>query len=221
MSGRPHRRAVVVVGGDPPTPGVLGDLDGADLVIGADSGAGHALRLGLGVDVVIGDLDSIEAADLATLRARGVEVLAHPRDKDLTDLALALDHARGAGADWITVVGGAAGDRFDHLLANVLLLASAEYAALRLDGWFGTAKVTVVRDAAELEGVAGEVVSLLAVGGPAGGVTTTGLRWPLRDATLEAGSTWGVSNEFVGPRGSLRVSSGVVLAIQPQRITAR
>ena len=221
MSGcsRPH--AVVVVGGDAPEAAVLDSVRDADLVIGVDSGAGHARRGGLRVDVVIGDLDSIEADDLALLRRDGAVVLAHPTDKDQTDLALAIDHAIAAGADRVTVVGGGTGDRFDHLLANVLLLASADYAAVRLDGWFGGAQVTVVRDSAELVGVPGEVVSLLAVSGPAVGVTTSGLRWPLSDATVEAGSSWGVSNEFVGGAAQVWVRRGVVLAVQPQRLRAR
>ena len=45
-------------------------------------------------------------------------------------------------------------------------------------------------------GEPGELVSLLAVNGPAEGVTTEGLAYPLRGETLEPGSTRGVSNVF-------------------------
>ena len=45
-----------------------------------------------------------------------------------------------------------------------------------------------------LTGEEGELVSLLPVGGPAEGVTAQGLRYPLSDETLAAGSSRGVSN---------------------------
>jgi thiamine pyrophosphokinase len=66
-----------------------------------------------------------------------------------------------------------------------------------------------------MTGVVGELVSLFAVGGPAEGVSTTGLRWELRDDTLAVGSTRGLSNEFIGMSAGVRVRHGVVLAIQP------
>ena len=46
-------------------------------------------------------------------------------------------------------------------------------------------------------------------------MTTDGLRWPLEDATLEAGTSLAISNEFAAPRASVRVRDGVVLAIRP------
>ena len=66
-----------------------------------------------------------------------------------------------------------------------------------------------------LAGAPGERLSLLAVGGPASGVTTTGLRWPLADDTLEPGSSRGVSNEFTGTEAAISLTSGVLLAIAP------
>jgi thiamine pyrophosphokinase len=59
------------------------------------------------------------------------------------------------------------------------------------------------------------LVSLLAWGGTATGVGTQGLRWPLHDATLPAGSAWGTSNEFVGETAAVSLSAGVLTAIAP------
>jgi thiamine pyrophosphokinase len=56
------------------------------------------------------------------------------------------------------------------------------------------------------------------VGGPAEGVTTIGLRFPLHDARLLPGSTLGVSNELDGTTASVSVGAGVVLAIQPHAL---
>ena len=72
-----------------------------------------------------------------------------------------------------------------------------------------------MRDAVTLRGTVGSLVTLLAVHGPATGVTTTGLRWALTDAELVAGSYRGVSNELVDPVATITVQAGVLLAIQP------
>jgi thiamine pyrophosphokinase len=65
-------------------------------------------------------------------------------------------------------------------------------------------------------GTPGELISLLALGGPARGVRSEGLRWPLEDAVLDPGSSLGVSNLFAEEQAVIEVADGVVLAIRPQ-----
>src|SRR5689334_5961040 len=74
------------------------------LVIAADGGLGAAAELNLCVDVVVGDLDSVDAGQLASAEAHGTAIERHPRDKDATDLALAVRHALALGATRIAVV---------------------------------------------------------------------------------------------------------------------
>ena len=57
--------------------------------------------------------------------------------------------------------------------------------------------------------------SLLPLGGPAVGVLTDGLRFPLRHETLPAGTTRGVSNEFLGTSATVSLDEGVLLAVVP------
>jgi thiamine pyrophosphokinase len=61
----------------------------------------------------------------------------------------------------------------------------------------------------------GELVSLVAAGGVARGVSTDGLLYPLRGEDLEPGSSRGVSNEFTRTTATVSVAGGVILAIQP------
>ena len=213
MTG-PTSHAVVFAGGERCEPADLLGVPRHGLVIAADSGAVHAVALGWPVHVLVGDLDSIPAALTEELVAAGTVVDRHPAAKDQTDLALALDTALAAGAVEVTVVGGHGG-RLDHQVANVLLLASAPYAALRVEARMGASRVTVVRGRRHLQGQAGDVVSLLALAGPARGVTTEGLLFPLHDATLEAGTSQGVSNELLGTTATVVVAEGVLAAIQP------
>jgi thiamine pyrophosphokinase len=201
---------VVVASG----PGPALTLPVAQTVVAADGGLDRALALGLDVDVVIGDLDSVSAEALAAAESAGVRVVPHPAAKNATDLELALDEAVAVGARRVLVVGSSEG-RLDHLLASLLLLASERYAGLELDAVVGDAVVHVVRDERVLRGSTGEILTLAPLGGRAAGVVTAGLEYPLVGETLEPGSTRGVSNVFLGDEAKVTLTSGVLLAVRP------
>jgi thiamine pyrophosphokinase len=210
-----HVHAFVIAGGDAPTATELAVVDRSpDLVVAADSGVGHALDLGLVPDVVVGDFDSAEPEHVERAVAAGARVDRHPVDKDMTDLELALHTARQLGAASVTVL-GAGGGRLDHLLANLLLVTHDEFASLAIDAIAGDAIVTVVRGTRTLRGAPGGIVTLLPIGGPATGVSTSGLRWHLTDDELVPASTRGVSNEIVASPATVTVTAGVVIAVQP------
>ena len=208
---------IVLAGGDTVEAAIRHLLPETATVIAADSGLALAPILGLRVDLVVGDLDSVDPDQLTQAQGAGAEVDRHPVDKDRTDLAIALDTAMTRSPDRITVVGGHGG-RLDHLLANAALFGAAAYADTRIVARMGHATLTVVRGgqpAAELSGTPGELVSLLAVHGAASGVTTDGLRFALDGQDLAAGSSQGVSNEFTGDRATVALQDGVLLVVQP------
>jgi thiamine pyrophosphokinase len=196
-----------------PTPGLRARLAGADRVLAADAGARSALACGLPPDLLIGDLDSIDAETLVALRRAGTPQEVFPREKAATDGELALTRARALGALAITVVGGLGGSRADHGLANVLLLSRPELAGMRVTLLDNANEVALLRGGEHWDwtGAPGELVSLLPLGGPAEGVWTRGLRWPLRGDRLEAGSTRGVSNEAVAAAVEVRLAAGQLL----------
>jgi thiamine pyrophosphokinase len=184
------------------------------LVVAADGGAERALAAGLAIDLAIGDFDSLAPKTLDALEHAGTRIERHPTAKDKTDLELALDAALEAGARRVVVVGGSAG-RLDHLLGGLLLLATDAYAAVEVDALIGPASVHVVRESRTLTGTPGETISLLAVGGPARGVRTTGLRYPLRGETLAAGTSRGTSNVFAASAARISLVEGILLAVRP------
>ena len=109
-----------------------------------------------------------------------------------------------------------AGGRLDHLLGNLLALTSDDLKDVEVEAHVGTARVTVIRGrTARLHGEVGELVSLFAIGGPARGVTTVGLHYPLVDDMLLPGSSRGVSNLHVAAEALVTVADGAVLAIHP------
>jgi len=203
-----HGHALILTGG--PLPLKLGPLPEADLVIAADKGIDNARQLGISVDLLVGDLDS--ASDGSEAFAGSVQ--RHPVDKDQTDLELALAAALKAGMQSVTVVGTMAG-RVDHALGNLLLLTADRWQALRIDARIDSARVWVVRDRVAVDGAPDDLVSLTVVGGPATGVSTSGLAWPLDSALLESGPGLGMSNRMTGPTAELSVQQGVLLVIAP------
>ena len=203
-------KVIVVASG--PGPAVV--VPDAETVVAADGGLDRALALGLAVDVVIGDLDSVSDAALAAAEAAGTRVVRHPAAKDASDLELALDEAIALGARRVLVIASANG-RLDHLLASLELLAADRYAELELDAAVGDALVHVIRGRRVLEGAPGDLVSLIPVAGPVEGVTTSGLEYPLSGETLAPGTTRGVSNVFVDAVARVEIATGVLLAIRP------
>ena len=94
----------------------------ADLLIAADGGGNALFAAGVAPQLVVGDLDSLEAAAEAAFAGAGVEIRRHPAEKDETDLELALLVAIRHGATSIDLLGAMDG-RWDQAFANVGLLA--------------------------------------------------------------------------------------------------
>jgi thiamine pyrophosphokinase len=208
-------RAIVFANGRPSDAGAPRVVaEPGDLIIAADGGAAGCRAQGLMPDVVVGDLDSLPAADLQRLAAGGVEIVGHPARKDHTDLDLALQLALERGADEV-LVHGALGLRWDMTLANVLLGAAPHLAAARIGFVDGDQVLWPLRGGGRLglAGQPGDTVSLIPLCGDAQGVTTSGLEWPLRQETLSCGTTRGVSNVLVGDSASVTLERGLLLCV--------
>lgn len=203
---------LIFAGGDSPTESLVDELpDDVDLVVAADSGYDLAVAQGFAVDVLVGDLDSIETEVIPG----HVTVERHPADKNATDLELALEKVMAERPDRVVVVGGAGG-RVDHELAAAALLCSERWTLIEQIDWVTDRGWShVIRGRRVVHGDVGMTISIIPMGGDAHGVTTRGLRWDLSDATLYHGTTHGVSNEFLGPVADIWVGVGCVLAVLP------
>lgn len=196
--------------------------DGGATVIAADGGLLRAWTLGLEPDALVGDLDSLQPADVAAATERGVEVLRADTDKDESDAELAALEAVRRGATKVTILGAFGGPRLDHALANVWLLAHPGLAGvnvLLLDARWRASLVTAPGpdgDPVErrLDGPVGGLVSLLPHGGDVTGITTRGLRYPLHDEPLLVGPARGLSNVRTEPDASVIVRAGRLLVVE-------
>ena len=197
---------------------LVGELDRAavaagDLVIAVDGGADALARAGLTPSLLIGDLDSISAATLADLEARGVELIRLETAKDETDTEAALRLAVERGVTEITVFNALGGPRLDHLLGNLLLLTAPWLAPARVTLVDGLHKAFLVAGDGAVSGRAGDTVSLLPLTEMVEDVRTEGLLYPLRGETLHQGATRGVSNEMTGERARVTHGAGALLLI--------
>ena len=219
--------ALVVADGDVPPRAALdaawpGWADDVHLVIAADGGLVRAQALGLTPLVLVGDLDSLEPVLAFHAEAAGVEVLRAPGDKDESDAELALVEAVRRGATRVTMLGAFGGSRLDHALANLWLLAHPTLAGIglvllddRTRAWLITAPGPdggpVTRP---LPGPVGATISLLPHGGDAEGITTTGLRYALRDEPLLVGPARGLSNVRTAPEAGVTIRAGRLLVVE-------
>jgi thiamine pyrophosphokinase len=233
VTGSAPRRAIVLADGDVGSRPALdatwpGWSDSVGLVVAADGGARHASALGLAVDHWVGDGDSLPAEDLDALRRAGTPIDLVNDDKDQSDTELAIAIAIGWGADSIVVLGGLGGRRLDHALANVSLLGAPSLAGRESELLDADVRVRLSRAPGPDGGLAsvrvggrlGDLVSLLPYGGDALGVTTAGLRYPLRDEPLLLGSARGLSNVRDAGDASFVLRSGSLLVVEtPARLS--
>ncbi len=217
---RPSRHVLVVAAGDVPDRDALDaawpewDANVAE-VVAADAGLWHAQRLGFQADLLVGDLDSLGVAPPAG-DPEAAEVLRSPVDKDESDTELALLAAVRRGATRVTVLGAFGGPRLDHTLANVWLLAHPALAAADVTLLDDRARMVLLAGpaACPLPGRIGAAVTLLPFGGDADGITTRGLRYPLRAESLRTGPARGLSNVRIAADAAVTLSTGWVLVIE-------
>ena len=191
-----------------------------NLYIAADRGFVSMRAMGLTPDIISGDFDSSPLTD--EMRSSGAEIIRHPVEKDDTDLMLAIKLGFERGYTDFVIVGCLGGERFDHSIATLQSLAyiaeqggSAVAYGEGEDGCCLT--VTAVKNGEiELEAQKRGTVSVFALSEKAEGVSITGLKYELTDATLISDFPLGVSNSFVGKKASVGVKNGTLLVIYNQ-----
>ena len=183
-----------------------------DYVICADGGTRHARALDRQPGLVVGDMDSISKERWQELQTNNVGIELYPRDKNETDLELALQRAIELGPTEILIV-GALGGRLDQTIANLAILSNTLQMPFDICLDDGVEEVLFCRDQAEVHGRSGDVVSLIPWSGAVQGVQTQGLRWSFNRETLYPEKTRGVSNEMLGDSASISIGSGLLLIV--------
>lgn len=204
---RSRHWALVVCNGEPPRRSTLRRLAArAAMVVAADGGANLCRQHGVVPDVIIGDLDSVTRE---TLRRFPGSLQLRVKRQDNTDLEKALDFLTANRVPEVVIV-GADGRRIDFTLGNLSVLwryRGSMSVIVAGDDWYAMP----VRAQMSVEAPAGTIVSLIP-NGKASGITLTGFRYPLRNATMRVGEI-GVSNVVRRRPARVSVRSGSLLVI--------
>lgn len=198
---------VAFIGGTAPLPARCRELvSPGGYVVAADSGYHTAVRAGVHVDLLIGDLDSI--GDDALREIPEERVRRYPRDKDETDAELALRHLIDSGCSPITLIGGGGG-RIDHLFSLLYLFHRSDHP----DVWATSGGIVHAIDGVLRRRLpTGSMISFFSVGSAPARMRSTGLRWPLDSLVWEPASG-AVSNVVVHEEVEVVVESGRLIAV--------
>lgn len=191
-------------------------LERAHVVIAADGGANHLERFERVPDVVIGDMDSISPVLRKKYESLGVVLLYHPKDKDETDLELALRFAVEHYSEDIGIV-GSMGGRVDQLLGNILLLSNPDFNGRHIEVLEENQRAWLAENFTVIEGQPGDLVSLIPIKGDVMIKSTDGLKWPLENDELVFGETRGISNEMVKSVAQVKVNEGTLLCVHIEK----
>ncbi|MEM6280614.1 MAG: thiamine diphosphokinase [Chloroflexota bacterium] len=191
---------------------ILEDPDA--LVVAADGGARLAWQsYGLTPDIIIGDMDSLSAAELETFRSQGVQIEQHNPEKDETDLELALLWAATRDVQHIRII-GATGRRMDQTFGNVYLLAMPQLAGRDVRLVAGNQQMWLAHAGEHcIEGEVDDTLSLLPLSGDVENIRTENLYYPLTGETLRFGPARGMSNVLTATTATVTFDAGLLLIV--------
>jgi len=184
----------------------------ADHIVATDGALDHAIKCGVEVNTLIGDLDSLADPTQLEDRFPDMEILRYPTDKDWTDLELAVDWALEQSPVSIAVF-GATGGRIDHTMANLALLEKGLHSGIPIELISGNESVRLIQGNLAIDNAQiGDRVSLLPISLFAT-ISTQGLKFPLTSEKLFRGKGRGISNVVESTPVSISVESGVLAIV--------
>ncbi|MDD9147103.1 thiamine diphosphokinase [Sporolactobacillus sp. CQH2019] len=208
---------IAIVAGGPRTliPDLTSDFFKDCLWVGADHGTYILLENHLSPVRAFGDFDSLSDEERSEVFGAGIRLDTYPREKDKTDLELALDWALGRDPDECLIL-GATGGRLDHGLANVqmllkgvdkktklILLDKKNCITLLTPGIYHVKRKHVY-----------PYLSFLSLTEKVAGLTLRGVKYPLTEAELLLGSSLCISNEAEAEIFTISFSEGILLMMR-------
>lgn len=208
----------------------------ADVIVGVDGGARHLKRINVSPNVLIGDMDSIDVDAQLYMDICASEnytkIIKYPKEKDASDTELAVLWAIDHGATYITLT-GVTGTRMDHTLSNIFLLRTIKEKGIGCKIVDTHNEIYIFSnelpncelrtetrccngDYGELSvnGKKGDLLSIIPITKEVSGLTLSGFKYPLVNATLSFGSSNGVSNVFNEDRACISLKHGTILIIK-------
>jgi thiamine pyrophosphokinase len=184
------------------------------LIICCDGGLRHFLNFEIEPDVIIGDMDSIDSAQLENYsKQKKVKIIKHSTNKDFTDTELALDYALSLKPAKI-LIWCALGGRIDHTLANVFLLLKGQEKGIETFLIDEYCETFILDKETSFINEEGKTISLLALTPDVAGITLSGFLYPMEKGTLRMGESRGISNIINNAHACIKVKKGKLIVIK-------
>ena len=181
-----------------------------DYVICCDSGLRHMEGLGVKPSLIVGDFDSYDDPHM------DVETITLPVAKDDTDSVYAARAGVERGFKEFLLL-GMTGARIDHTLVNLYILTRLANAGSRgviVDDYSETELISDADGTVTVEGRY-PFFSLVALEGPAHGVTIRNAKFCIRDAEIGPDYQYATSNEVLpGKTAEISIKEGRLLLIK-------
>jgi len=205
---------IAIVAGGTISEKIADQIRTMDYIIGADRGALYLVQHNIIPDQALGDFDSVTEDEREHIRASSRKYMdCDAVDKNYTDTELAFNHALAMKPTQITLF-GVTGTRLDHTLSNIHLLRKAVDEGIKCQIVDEHNIIMLTNSSVTLQTNSFPYVSLLPLSSTVTGITLTGFKYPLHDATLQIGQSLGISNEWDdGNTASVRVREGYLLII--------
>ena len=184
-----------------------------EYVIAADSGLEHADKLGIKVNFILGDYDSVSSAILDKYK-NDTQVETYPCEKDFTDTHLAIITAIKQGAESIDVI-GATGSRMDHAMTNIYVMKTALDTQTECAIYDRHNKIYLLdgRCLIKKSEQYGSYVSFVPMTENVV-MTLNGFKYPLESYELKQGLSICQSNEIVQEHAEIIVENGIVVVFE-------
>ncbi len=201
-----QKHALIICNGEMPSTKLVSPLlKKKPLIICADGGANKVRPFGIIPDYIIGDLDSI--TQKTRLYFSSVPII-HVSDQNSTDLEKVLEFLLTSRIQSATII-GATGERPDHTMSNFSILMKY-HKKITLQFFDELCTVEIIQKKIRFKAETGQQISLVPMG-KCSGITTKGLKYPLKDESLELGFREGSSNEAIAATVDVIVKSGSLL----------
>ena len=202
-------KAVIFLNGNPPPiEQIKRAIDGADLTICAD-GAYNYLRDKVIPSVILGDFDSVNGKNFP----QNSEIIEFNPEKDYTDGELSIKIALERGYNDIEIY-GALGGRPDHEYANYGLLIQAKNGGAKAKIVSENWEISVIEGVFEFDTTAGKTVSLAPLYEDAHIIKLSGLKYSIRNASVNRAQSLTISNQALGDRASVETQGEMLLFVE-------
>ena len=182
---------------------------GFDTLLCADGGADSALRLGLSPDYIIGDLDSISKEAIKKFKKTS-QIIQYKRQND-TDVEKCLKFVIKNKFDEALLI-GVTGNRLDHTICNLGIVLKF-FSKIKLSLLAENSYLKPYTGDVRLQTQKGEIISLYGFDKKTK-ITSTGLKYPLKNISLPFGEKESTSNVSTSNSIQLKIRNGIIFIIR-------